>query len=644
MLVRKFASIAVTFLMLCAIAFGQAQPSATVDPDKAKKQKDIDDRIVAMLDQSVAETNALRLSQNRAVIYAMTGDLYWKYDSKRSRELFRNAAAELTTFNGEVEKEKRENTDIGNTINTLIDYGDPTDPRTDILNIIAGRDPDLAIELMRQTRSASIAEAMAKAAATPAPVVDPSRGPQPPQTFNPETARAAQETAMEQRFNMLAAYTDPDRSVNAIKESLAKGISANVIGLLQALNKTDEKRAADMSDDVVKRVLDGDLAKNDELNGVMSFLQYISRASQNQNQVQRSADGKPVKQFAFTESQSKDIANKLANAFLQTSTTPELNAALTRSLPSFEKVLPEKIVLLKQRDAQNKKNQPAAAGRGNGGGIGSGQGSGAGISAAKYFDPNTTAEDVLAAASKLTNELQKQMAYSALTAKISQITDDSRAKKLIDQIPDDKVRATAAEQFEANRITRLTQADKLDEARKAINALPNKKVRVQKLVALANQFQRKGDTNSIETARGIMSDAKALVNPVPDDEDDLADVMEVIRGYTNVDPDTAFRLFEPLIDPLNEVTQASATLSKYNKRDRTFKKGEMVMRPNGNFGGLLLFRYTNQIQMLGRADLEHMSTLTDRFTRSDARAIIKLYVLQGYVKNVGQLQPIVVTQ
>ena len=53
-----------------------------------------------------------------------------------------------------------------------------------------------------------------------------------------------------------------------------------------------------------------------------------------------------------------------------------------------------------------------------------------------------------------------------------------------------------------------------------------------------------------------MKDAKGLIKDVPDDEDDLADLMEVVKGYAVVDPETAFRLAEPTMDLLNDMVQS----------------------------------------------------------------------------------------
>jgi hypothetical protein len=109
--------------------------------------------------------------------------------------------------------------------------------------------------------------------------------------------------------------------------------------------------------------------------------------------------------------------------------------------------------------------------------------------------------------------------------------------------------------------------------------------------------------------------------------------MEIVKGYAVVDPDEAFRIFDPIVDQINDFVQATAILSKYNKRNRTFKKGELLMKVNGysSWDGLLLFRYINQIQMLGKADLNRMSSFSDKFQRSDARTIVKLFVAQGFL-------------
>ena len=150
--------------------------------------------------------------------------------------------------------------------------------------------------------------------------------------------------------------------------------------------------------------------------------------------------------------------------------------------------------------------------------------------------------------------------------------DETRAKKLIEQIPDEKARADAAEQYESAKISRTAKDGKLDEAKKLIGNLSKKKTQIQKLVALALEFQKKDTDKDRETAAGLMKDAKNLANEFPEDEDELNDLMEIVKGYAVVNPAEAFRIFDPIVDQINDFVQATAILSKYNKRNRNFQK------------------------------------------------------------------------
>ena len=135
-----------------------------------------------------------------------------------------------------------------------------------------------------------------------------------------------------------------------------------------------------------------------------------------------------------------------------------------------------------------------------------------------------------------------------------------------------------------------------------------------------------------------MKDAKSLVNEFPEDSDELNDLLEVVRGYAVVDPPEGFRLFEPIVDQINDVVQATSVLSKYDKRNASFRKGELIFKLSSSQGdGMILFRSIPQMQLLGKADLEKMSLLSDRFIRSDSRIITKLYVAQGFLADDKKL-------
>jgi hypothetical protein len=588
-------------LALFTVSFAQTTPtsSPTESPsEKEKKQKELQKTVLEMLDQAVGEAAALRLAQNRAIVYAIAGDLYWKFDEKRARELFRSAGNEIVAANAEAEKEKKETDD------PLAQLYEFNDTRNQVLPMIAKRDADLALELLALTRTAKMTEMLAKAS-------DPNAKQDGGMlNYNPEQNRVRQEIALEQQFAVLAAEQNPDKAIKLIKESLAKGISWNVLPLLQKINQKDEKKASALADDVVRKIVDTDLTKKrEELNAAIRFLQFAT----NPNQPKTAKE----KQFSFTDRQLRDIADKLVNTFSQPSNSLDMTMALTQVMANLEKLVPEKVQLLKQKQTEAMKNLPPELKRFQ--------------RQEKFWNPNSTPEEILAEIPKL-NEFERTQAYQSLGYKIGQIEDEARAKKIIEQISDEKAQQNAAEQFESSRISRAARDGKLDEAKKLIGNLTKKKTQIQKLVSLATDFHKKGGEKDRETASGLMKDAKALANEFPEDEDELNDLMEIVRGYALINPDEAFRIFDPIVDQINDFVQASAILSKYNKRNRAFKKGELLMRVNGySWDGLLLFRYINQIQLLGKADLNRMNSFSNKFQRSDARTIVKLFVAQGFL-------------
>jgi hypothetical protein len=239
---------------------------------------------------------------------------------------------------------------------------------------------------------------------------------------------------------------------------------------------------------------------------------------------------------------------------------------------------------------------------------------------------------------RLASEGEKAAAYQSLAGKISQIDDDARAKRLIEQIPDEKARTNAREQYESMRLGRLASAGKLEDARRSIAGLTDRRRKIQALVNLAQQHHRRKKEEDIEIAVSLMNEAKGLVGDFPEDADEFELTMMIVGGYSTIEPETAFRMVEPVVDALNEHTQAMAVISKYDKRNNDFRRGELVMRMGGRAsgigGGLLLMRYLPQLQMLGRADFERANTLADRFARGDARLLVKLVILEAAISQI----------
>jgi len=228
----KTALFFIALALFCFSVSGQTSPTES-KTEKEKAQKELEKRVLEMLDQAVNDAASLKLARNRAVVYAIAGDLYWKFDEKRARELFRSSESEIIAANDEAEKDKKESDDPYSgfmfEFNTI---------RNEILPLIAKHDADLALQMLTSTRPVKLAEAMLKAAQPNAKTEGGYMN------FNPDQMRIQQEVALEQQFAVLAAEQSPDKAIKLLKDSLSKGISWNVLSLLQKIHKKDEKKAS----------------------------------------------------------------------------------------------------------------------------------------------------------------------------------------------------------------------------------------------------------------------------------------------------------------------------------------------------------------------------------------------------------------
>ncbi|MCU0240190.1 MAG: hypothetical protein MUC29_12175 [Pyrinomonadaceae bacterium] len=591
----------IALFLLVSMTFAQESPTES-QTEKDKKKKEQEKQVLKMLDEAVSEAATLRIPKNRATVYAIAGDLYWKTDEKRSRQLFRDMANDIIASQLELEKEKKDSDDPMMMYSWNFDNS-----RDSLLPMVAKHDADFALELLLQTRPAKLTELIAKAS-QPKPKNESGMF-----NFDQNQWAVQREIQLEQRFAVLAAEQNPDKAIKLLRDSLSKGITYNVLELLNKINKKDADKAKSLASEVIQKISDTDLTqKREDFGTVSRMLQIATKTDAPTNP--------KAKPYKFTDSQIKDLANKVFSTFMQPSVNSmDFAMSFSNVQPILEKLLPEKSAMLKQKQTELNKLVPPEMKQWQ--------------DMNKLWNPNSTAEEILEMIPKM-NESRREIAYEALGQKISKIEDESRAKKLIDQITDEKYRESANEKYQSAKINRSANAGKLDEAKKLIGGLGKKKNQIKKLVALAMEFQKKKTEKDLETAASLMRDAKAMTNELPEDEDELNDLMEVVKGYAVVNPNEAFRLFDPIVDQINDFVQASAILSKYNKRSNNFKKGELIFRSERDFWGegLLIFRYIEQMQMLAKADFNRMSQFSDKFQRNDARTIVKLFVAQGFMK------------
>ncbi|MEO8074336.1 MAG: hypothetical protein ABI686_13945, partial [Acidobacteriota bacterium] len=305
-------------------------------------------KAVAILEQVVGEAALLKLPDNRALLYASAGDVLWKRDEKRARQLFRQSAQEIIQANN-----APASTDTSPM--AMMSFLTNPSPRKQILLTVAKYDPEMALELLYSTRPANVAVALTakttsaaaagqKEKMTPAAMMENSRN----------KFLADDELRLEQSFSAQAAEKDPKKAAQLLRESIAKnGVTSSVFQILAKINAKDNELANNLAKDIGNKLLDSDFAKNEtERNIVSSFLnQYYLDSNKSKEQ---------SKSIKIEEKLAKDLANKTADYLLQLNTSKGFeNYFQFRQLtPVLEKIVPERIAVIKQKQAAMKKSLP----------------------------------------------------------------------------------------------------------------------------------------------------------------------------------------------------------------------------------------------------------------------------------------------
>jgi hypothetical protein len=188
MLRRTLKSLTLSLLILSGGAAAQLpQTKQESEEEKAKARKELERKALTLLDETLEQAQVLKLAENHAAIRLQAADLLWPRDEKRARQLFRDAAADFVSARAASDGGRRDRS-----VWIL------TQLRSQLLSTAAARDPQLALELLRDSR----------------PTADGAAG----EFDDPE-----QELRIEQSIMAQAAESDPKAALRLAEESLGCG-------------------------------------------------------------------------------------------------------------------------------------------------------------------------------------------------------------------------------------------------------------------------------------------------------------------------------------------------------------------------------------------------------------------------------------
>jgi hypothetical protein len=146
------------------------------------------------------------------------------------------------------------------------------------------------------------------------------------------------------------------------------------------------------------------------------------------------------------------------------------------------------------------------------------------------------------------------------------------------------------------------------------------------LINLANAIYQKNPAENKSYAVAILGKARALISDKPENSGEMQNLMQIINAYSTVEPSEAFRLFEPLIGQMNELSDAAAIINGFQGNSNV-RQGEFLMT-NGYSWGFYVGDFS-VFSKLATTDSDRTTNLINGFTRREIRISLKMQLAEN---------------
>jgi hypothetical protein len=576
-------------LIILSLFSGQSQTLLAQSPlDAQQKQqkeieskKELERKTLALLDEVISDAASLRLPENRALVLASAADLLWTRDEKRSRALFKEAINNLSlaavTFDAKMTNEQR------------TAYWRFVQQRKEILQVVARRDADLALELLRASRP------------QPLPAAPSNKGFQQPD----------EEGELERSLAAQIATNDPKRAFQMAEDSLSKGLSYDLLNLLSRLNAKDSELAGRFADDIISKLHSENLTTNQTAIWFATELFRMGNPPEGDSHFSLGSDEAGRKPFKLDERQLRDLLEMVTTAALSETANAWPSTYLDPLMPEIEKRLPERAPLLRRRIAE----------------------------AARTLDPQMrvyveyqellqrgSVEALLEAAAKAPDNV-RELLYQQAAWKAFHQGDDERARQIVnDNIHDAANRNRILEDYNRTMLWNSARKDQMDDVRLWLSRIKSKDERASVLAQLAYGAAVKKDR---KLALELLDEAREYINFKPKNESQYNALLQFVRVYALVEPAKAFEMIESLVDQANELLAAASVLNGFLLPSGTFRKGELVLTSGYSQVSAQFRQFGKELGALAALNFERIKAAANKFQRNETRIMAHLFIVQG---------------
>jgi hypothetical protein len=619
MLIKRIVPFLVASIFVLTVAgFSVAQDAtqsatAQTSPDPQQQQEEkakLERKATVLLEQVIAEAQALKLPENRIRVQIAAGDMLWDHTATRARGLFVDAGAGLAQMNIDADRTDRNEMQ---SLNQL---------RQELVLTAARHDGELGYQLLRSTQ---------------------------PQTDTAGNARRIgppSQNALEQMLLATISATDPKFAYQKTMDALDKGDYPSSLGtVLAQLQSKDEEAFKKLSDKALSKLNSDTLLANRNADNVaIGLLAPGPRpANTSTNSGAKTGNSQSAPPQVLSESAYHDLMDNVITAALTTTSLGPGNnnfpgggggrgpmraqqqnqqnppddaqvrqnnarmmlMGLQTMLTQIDQYLPERAPAVRQKLAD----------------LGVTNNQFAGLNQMRTLMQQGDSDSLVAAAKVAPPQIQPRLYQQAAQKAVDEGNTDRAVQIATDHL-DESARNSIMQAVDFKRAAINPTPERLAEIRQKLANLPSDSDRVKFLIELSTTTQK----DNPKLALRFLDDARGLVSKKATSYKDFEDQINVADAYSALDAKKSFDVLEPGIAQLNELLSAAQVLNGFEVE--IFQDGELSLRGDNDLVGMVA-KYGQELASLAKIDFDHARMTADKFLFSEPRLNTKLAIVQS---------------
>jgi hypothetical protein len=255
----------------------------------------------------------------------------------------------------------------------------------------------------------------------------------------------------------------------------------------------------------------------------------------------------------------------------------------------------------------------------------------------KLMQSDASSEELLSQADRYPR-YQRNEIYRRAAEKTAQSGNMAEAQKIISTNLSEEESERYLSQINYNLASHAISQGKFNEAHQFINHISEESVRLQTLIYLATSIYQKDPKENQKWAASILDEARSLISDAPEKTSEMNSLVNIAAAYADIESAQAFRLLESLTAPLNEFSEATAVIAKFNNYGN-FRQGEYQISSGNNALGV--YNLTNLLQMLKNKDFDRTMRFLNGFSRLDIRISIQIQLVDWNLQTNYKMRNII---